>query len=341
MQNRAPNERLRVVLTGAGSIGRRHAQNIRLLEPDAHILVVCQRAESRQWAADFGAQAVASVQAALEAGPQIAVVCSASAAHARELAILASGVAALYIEKPVVTDAAALQSIRALLDGGWDKPTVVGCNLRYLGALQKLKHACDAGEAGSLASASLCVGQWLPDWRGRRDYRQSYSAHRDQGGGVIFDLVHELDSASFLFGEIARGQAVAGRSGSLEMEADDAAVLSLLMKSGLPVQVSLDCVSRKPVREYRVVGGAATLRLDMMARELDRIGPDGVRSLPTEPADWDLAGTYLAAMKDLMQAWRNGTATRYSLREAMHSTSWMIDLEARAWRAATPQRDPA
>ena len=40
---------------------------------------------------------------------------------------------------------------------------------------------------------------WLPYWRPERDYRESYSARADEGG-VLRDLVHELDYAIWAFG---------------------------------------------------------------------------------------------------------------------------------------------
>jgi predicted dehydrogenase len=303
---------------------------LRQLVPDAQVTMVSTRPQAR--ATDEGATFVTSVAAGLESRPHIAIVCSASVSHGQELALLMPQVEALYIEKPVVIDRAGLQSIRVLLDSGWDKPTVVGCNLRYLGAVRKLKDACDAGDAGRLARASLQVGQWLPDWRPGRDHRESYSARRAQGGGVIFDLVHELDSASFLFGDIAHGQAAAGNSGSLGIDSDDAATISLMMANGLPVDVSLDYISRKPVREYRVVGDRGTLRMDIVARQLVVETPGETRSLRTEAVDWELAGTYRLAMEDLLRAWRTGSPTFYSLPQAMATTSWMIELEAAAWR---------
>ncbi|MES2787831.1 MAG: Gfo/Idh/MocA family oxidoreductase [Pseudomonadota bacterium] len=334
MQNRAASDRPRVLLTGAGSIGRRHAHNIRELVPGAELFMVATRDETRRWVSQFEATPVESVAAGLELAPQIAVVCSVSAQHGSDLGALmeADALEALYIEKPVVIDAASLRVIGRRIETGWNLPTVVGCNLRYLGALNRLKAACESAEAGRIARASLQVGQWLPDWRAGRDYRQSYSAHRDQGGGVIFDLVHEIDSAAYLFGEIARGQAAASRRSGLEIDSDDAATIVLSMKSGLPVQVALDYVSRQPVREYRVVGDRGTLRLDMVARQLTLLGADAERPIDTQASDWDMAATYKLAMQDLLNAWRTGSGTRYDLQEAMHVTRWMIDLEASAWR---------
>jgi predicted dehydrogenase len=324
------------LLTGSGSIGRRHAQNLRSLAPGVRLWAVCGNEASRLWAADAGVIPVASVEAGLEAGPQLAVVCSVPSRHARDLELLMAEVEGLYVEKPAVTQRDQLDAVAARLAAGWAKPSVVGCNLRYLGAIQRLKRACAQGAAGRLAQASLRVGQWLPDWRPGRDYRQTYSAQRALGGGVIFDLVHELDSACFLFGEIERGQAAAGLRTGLAIDTDDSAVIALLMTSGLPVQVSLDYVSRRPVREYVVVGDEATLRLDMIGREFAAHGTQGTELLPMQPSDWDMASTYRLAMQELLAAWAGGAPTSYSLAQAMHSARWMLELEATAWRKPSP-----
>ena len=35
------------------------------------------------------------------------------------------------------------------------------------------------------------AGQYLPDWRPWQNYRESYSARQDLGGGIILDGSHE------------------------------------------------------------------------------------------------------------------------------------------------------
>lgn len=322
-----------ILLSGAGSIGRRHAGNLRTLLPGARLLAVCRNAASRQWALEAGVEPVESLSEGLAQAPRIAVVSSISSQHAEDLALLMPAVEALYIEKPVVTQAEALAALSASVASGWDKPSVVGCNLRYLGAVRLLKQAVEEGAAGRVAHASFRVGQWLPDWRPGRDWRQGYSADRSRGGGVFFDLVHEIDSAVHLFGSIAKGQAVAASRSSLQLAADDSAVMSLLMRSGLPVQVALDCVSRKPLREYIVTGDEATLRLDIPARRLVREAGGECVALPTRDADWDMGATYVDAMADLLRAWRTGEPTRHGLADSLHVAGWMLELQARAWRA--------
>ncbi len=324
--------RPRILLTGAGSIAQRHASNLQQLLPGCEIWAVGVSAGAREWGARAGVHIVDSIDIPKLPAPQLAVVCSESSRHSAELAALMPVIEALYVEKPLVTDASSLAAVSRMISEGWSKPSVVGCNLRYLGAIRRLKEACDSGAAGRVVQASLRVGQWLPDWRPGRDWRRSYSADRSRGGGVLFDLVHELDSACFLFGPILHGQTAAGSLSRLELDADDSAAMTLLMESGLPVQVSMDYVSRRPVREYLVIGDEATLRLDLIQRRLTRDSSAGTETLPCDESDWDMSNTYRTAMADLIAGWRHGRTTAYSLSDALHTTSWMLQLEANAWR---------
>src|SRR4051812_4830173 len=112
--DRAPQPK--VLLTGAGSIGQRHARNIRELAPDAALIVVCHGEASNRWAREFGALAVPSVEAGLEANPQLAIVCSISSEHEGDLAMLMPAVEAIYVEKPLVAGLAGVNAVRRLVE---------------------------------------------------------------------------------------------------------------------------------------------------------------------------------------------------------------------------------
>ena len=73
----------------------------------------------------------------------------------------------------------------------------VAYNMRFNPLLQRLIHEL---EGERIISSQAYVGQYLPDWRPKRDYRKSYSAKKIEGGGVLRDLSHELDFVSWLFG---------------------------------------------------------------------------------------------------------------------------------------------
>ena len=109
----------------------------------------------------------------------------------------------MYIEKPVLTNRSQLNCLRQCLAvKGRIPQTQVGCNLRFLPSLQQLKHFVEQGVIGRIVRASFESGQWLPDWRPHQDYRKSYSASPDRGGGVLFDLIHEIDAAYWILGDL-------------------------------------------------------------------------------------------------------------------------------------------
>ena len=327
---------MKVLITGAGSIALRHVANLKSLMPQCDITVVSSESSLRLLIAGHGVAHAPSVSAALAQNMRgkfdLAVVCSHSALHGKELEQLMSAGCALYVEKPLVIDRHDFEIVESRLSGGWSSASVVGCNLRYHGAVNKLKLLLADGAAGQVARASLSVGQWLPDWRPQRAFNDSYSRFRSQGGGVLFDLVHELDSAIYLFGLIESGQAAAGRVSDLTEDADDSATISLLMQSGLPVQVSLDYVARQPIREYVVVGTRGTFKLDFQSQTLELANEQGIQNIKLDQSDWNMDLTYLKAMRDLLNAMQNNSATSYSLSDAIHTTEWMLKLDANALR---------
>ena len=314
----------------------RHVANLKSLMPQCDITVVSSESSLRLPFAGHGLAHAPSVSAALAQNMPgkfaLAVVCSRSALHGKELEQLMSAGCALYVEKPLVIDGHDLEIVKRRLSGGWSSASVVGCNLRYHGAVNKLKLLLADGAAGQVARASLSVGQWLPDWRPQRAFNDSYSRFRSQGGGVLFDLVHELDSAIYLFGLIENGQAAAGRMSDLTEDADDSATISLSMQSGLPVQVSLDYVARQPIREYVVVGTHGTFKLNFQSQTLELANGQGIQNIKLDQSDWSMDLTYLTAMRDLLNAMQNNSATSYSLFDAVHTTEWMLKLDANAFR---------
>ena len=81
-------------------------------------------------------------------------------------------------------------------------PVVVGCNLRYMPSLQRVQEVLRRGVLGRIVRAQFEVGQNLAQWRPGRELGTSYSACAEQGGGVLLDLVHEVDLARWMLGPL-------------------------------------------------------------------------------------------------------------------------------------------
>jgi predicted dehydrogenase len=139
-------------------------------------------------------------------------------------------------------------------------------NLRFHPALQALARHL-AVDRPLLVQAY--VGQYLPDWRPASDYRYSYSAYREQGGGVLRDLSHEIDYLAWLFGAWQRLSAVGGRRGTLDIDSDDCWAVLFEGVDGLPITLHLNYLDRVLRRQLVVVAERHSYRLDLVAGVLD------------------------------------------------------------------------
>lgn len=291
---------VRALVFGYGSIGCRHVENLQACGVRE---VAVMRPAGRAPAAAKELTFVASVAEGLARKPDCAVIASPTAAHGDALLpVLEAGIPC-YVEKPVVMKAADLEGARKLMAQRKPPLTMSGCNLRFLPSLRRLQREIAAGAIGTPVRASLQAGQWLPDWRPARDYRETYSAQAAQGGGVILDLIHEIDAARWLFGDFEHVLALGGKRSRLEIDAEDVACILLGRRGAGPVvAIGLDYVARQRVRRYEVVGDEGTLVWDLAVGQLSLTTAKGTTVLAKDSADFDVGATYLAAMREFVAA---------------------------------------
>lgn len=325
---------MRVLVTGRGSIAQRHVRHLRELRPDVTLGVFSHGKPADalapfEWLPDW--------DSARAWDPQAVVIASVSASHGDELlACLNAGWPCL-AEKPLVTTLAALDQVRA---GTRQRmavmpPVVVGCNLRYLPSLQRAKEALHSGVLGRLVRAQFEVGQALTQWRPGRELGTSYSAHAGQGGGVLLDLVHEVDLALWLLGPLEVKAAIGGQLSrplaALGLQSDDVHVALLRQVSGAPVTISLDYVSQKLVRRHVFTGESGTLTWDLSARQCWIDSTAGTTEIASGLQEFDIAQTYRTQMQDWLYAIDNPAHPVVSpLGDALETTALMLAMKEAA-----------
>lgn len=193
----------------------------------------------------------------------------------------------------------------------------VGYNLRCHPLVIKLKFLLE--DSAGLATASIHVGSYLPDWRPTADYRQSYSANNGQGGGVLRDLSHELDYALWLFGPWKRLTASGGHLSHLEIDSDDAYTLLMETQRCPLVSIHMNYLDRVPRREILVNTNKNTVKVDLIK---NTIAVDGVHESVTVARD----DTYRAEHQAMLVGNAEGLCT---LEEAME-TLVTVDAAERA-----------
>jgi predicted dehydrogenase len=214
------------------------------------------------------------------------VVASPSALHVEQAERALAAGAHVLVEKPLALTAAEAER---LVVSGTDR-LMVGYNLRVHEPVMRFMALAHGGRAGAIRSARLWFGSYLPDWRPSVDYRRTYSARRDLGGGVLFDAIHELDLLVWLLGpDLDVMGAVVARVGPLDIDVEDMVKAVLRRSDGPVAEVSLDYLSRRYRRGIEVVGDDATLRLDWARQVIEIEDADGVES---ESAFGEISGSY-------------------------------------------------
>ncbi len=277
-----------------------------------------------EYSRSLGATIATDIDEALALQPDMAIVANPSHGHAELVLTLLKARMPMYVEKPVATDASQIAAIRGAMVLQ-DPPTVLcGCNLRFLPALQVLRGLLRDGRIGRVVRATFQVGQWLPSWRPGIDYRHSYSARRDLGGGVVLDLVHELDAALWLLGELDVAAAVGGHCSSLEIHSEDAAWVLLSRPEGPVVAVGLDYIARRPLRRYEFIGEDGTLVIDLISRSMAVETASGIEPVEMPEGAFDIAQTYRTAMTEFMDAMARGSQTSQDLAEGLRSAELAV-----------------
>ena len=149
----------------------------------------------------------------------------------------------------------------------------VGYNLRFSKSLQKFKEMIDSQVLGDLQGIYCSAGQFLPDWRPDKDYRESVSAQKSLGGGVLLELSHEIDYLRWIFGEIKWVSGSLGNVGELGIDVEDTAEFKLgfdskLSAHDLIADVHLDFIRKAPERYCKVVGRLGNLEWNGLTGEV-------------------------------------------------------------------------
>jgi predicted dehydrogenase len=303
-------------VVGAGSIGRRHIAN--LLALGAEVVAVRQRAAlAEELAREFGIATFASLEAALATRPVAAVIGNRTDQHVETALAAARAGCHLYIEKPVAPSRTGLAELEAEVERR-GLVVEVGCMWRFHPSLRTLKRLLDDGAIGTVHSAHVFVGQHLADWRPDRDYRESYSARRAHGGGVLLDLVHELDYLAWLLGRPREVFAFIEHLSELETDAEDTAELLLRLESGALAHVHLDCVRPVYGRGCEIVGADGVLTWDAVrGRVLWERRPPHARRMFRVARAFERNAMFLEAMKHFLARIAHGGPPAVSLAEAI------------------------
>lgn len=235
---------MKFLIAGLGSIGRRHLRNLRALGQEDIVLYRTHHATLPD--AELGdLPTFTELSLALVEKPDGVIIANPTALHLEVAIAAAMAGAALLIEKPISDGLAGLGKLQsALAQSG--KPAMVGFHFRFHPVLNQIKTLLESDKLGKPLSARAHWGEYLPGWHPWEDYRRSYAARADLGGGVVNTLSHPLDYLRWLLGEVESVSAWTGKLSELELDVEDHAEILMRFAAGEVASVHLDYYQRPP-----------------------------------------------------------------------------------------------
>ena len=248
---------MKIAIVGTGSAGSQHLATVRSI--DGVVPVAVPRRPSRIAEIEAAGFATASdIHSAASAGVHAAIIATDTARHVADAnSALSEGLDVL-VEKPLAVNSKEAGDL-VKNAGKLGRNVFVACVLRFSESLNTFRELLP--EVGHLHSVQVECGSYLPDWRPQRPYTDSYSA-RSTEGGVLRDLVHEIDYTGWLFGWPSIIAASVKNLGRLDIDADEIADLRWETPAGCLVSVSLDYLTRPSRRKIIASGEMGTIQWD-------------------------------------------------------------------------------
>ena len=158
----------------------------------------------------------------------------------------------------------------------------MACPLRYNAVIQYIKQNVCIDDVMSVRSIS---SSYLPDWRPGQDYRETYSAHKNLGGGVSIDLIHEWDYLTYIFGWPEKVKCFIGKKSKLEIDSDDYAIYITEFANQI-AELHLDYFGRKTLREIQLFTKGDTIVGDIANNKISFLRSDKVIEFHEERDDY-------------------------------------------------------
>jgi predicted dehydrogenase len=260
LKDKTTQKTVDVAVFGTGSIGTRHLDVLGDLAV-GQVLAIPRRPDRASELRSQGFSVADSLEQASGLGAGLCIISTETGHHVEDgLRAMELGFDVL-MEKPMASDAAGARSLQEA-SKKTGRNLFVGCVMRFSDSLNIFRDWLP--KAGSVHSVRIECQSYLPDWKPDRDYHKSYSA-RSVEGGVLLDLIHEVDYAGWIFGWPKEIQGRLKNTGRLGISSEEMAEITWETDAGTSVSIMLDYLSRTPARNMSAFGSDGTLVWDHIA----------------------------------------------------------------------------
>ena len=282
-------KKYKIAFVGLGSIATRHLKNVH-----AYLASQGDSCEVDLYRSSLGRPLADELQPLVSnaylyadeipAGRQydVVFVTNPTSMHYETVERFAAHTKSFFIEKPVFDSTEVDEKIFETIK---DIPSYVACPLHYNAVLQYVKQHVNPE---NVICARAMSSSYLPDWRPGQDYRMTYSANKDLGGGVSIDLIHEWDYLTWLFGMPTECKQIINKVSNLEIDSDDLAIY-IGKNDKTTFELHLDYFGRQPQRTLDLFTAYDAIHCDLIAGTVNYLKSGKVVKLESERNAFQMA----------------------------------------------------
>jgi len=224
---------MKILIVGMGSIGRRHAENLKKL-PNVDIAALRSFAGTLKKNSNVNRE-FDNLEDALMYNPDGVIICTPTAQHVDIALEFLKRNFKILIEKPIAESYEQALSLKKYSDN----IRVAYC-YRFHPIFIKISEIL---KKEFFFKVSFKRSFYLPNWHPYADYRKEYTANKSMGGGVIRTLSHEIDLMHYWFGKPDSINGVIDKISHLDIDTDDFAFFSAKSNDGTRINYELDFFS--------------------------------------------------------------------------------------------------
>ena len=270
---------MKALFIGLGSIGQRHLRNLISLAPDVKLMAVRSSrtapvlSNTNQVISNISLQEhyniteFESLDTALLLKPEMVFVTNPTSMHVEVARKALKSDAFVFIEKPISHNNEGIKELIQLEDSFGKNKICIGYQFRFNPALQLLQGILKEKVIGNIVGAQLVNGEYMPGWHPYEDYKMTYAARQELGGGALVTQIHDFDFAFWLFGKPSTEFTVGGQLSDLEVDVEDS--VQVLMKcKNIPVSIQLNYLQWPPKRDIFITGDKGSIHCDLISMEV-------------------------------------------------------------------------
>lgn len=321
---------MKALFIGLGSIGQRHLRNLKKIVPNVSIIAYRKNKSvpvlsennkvlaKKQHRTYYNIVEVDTLKKGLQHKPDVIFITNPSSLHLKTLKSVIKENVYIFVEKPIAHNLFELKKFMNKSKKNNLNKIYVGYQYRFNPSINYLKNLISKKLLGNIISIRCINGEYLPSWHPYEDYRDSYAANKNLGGGALLTQIHDFDYIYWLFGMPEFITCFGGKVSNLNINVEDAVQVAMQFKKKIPLTLNLNYLEQPPNRSITVIGDKGSIVCDLTKNIISLKFIDK-KIKKINFSNYSRNDMFIDELKDFINFYKGKTKAKVDLQESMQS----------------------